>query len=355
MRFSDILLLWYEKNKRPLIWRNTSDLYNIWVSEIILQQTRVSQGTKYYKNFLERFPTIQSLASADENDVLKIWQGLGYYSRARNMHLAAKQIVNDYKGVFPREYNSMIKIKGIGKYTAAALLSIGYNLPYPVIDGNVKRVIGRLYAIDAEINSTKADLIFTEKINSLFDKKRASDFNQAIMEFGALQCKPGMPDCQVCIFRDICMAYKKGEVLLYPKISKKTVDVKRYLYYIAAFFNDRNLAHTFLTKRSKNDIWKNLYEFPLIELDEMAAPEEVISSDKFRRLFPQLKYNLVSVSEVYIHKLTHRLIYAQFIRIEMESSTKPVDMPAILVSDLKFYPVSRLTEKYLLSNNYFES
>ena len=151
------------------------------------------------------------------------------------------------------------------------------------------------------------------------------------------------------------MAYKKGEVLLYPKISKKTVEVKRYLYYIAAFFNDRNLAHTFLTKRSKNDIWKNLHEFPLIELDEMAAPEEVISSDKFRRLFPQLKYNLVSVSEVYIHKLTHRLIYAQFIRIEMENSTKPADMPAILVSDLKSYPVSRLTEKYLLSNNYFES
>jgi A/G-specific adenine glycosylase len=352
MNFSHTLISWYHKNKRDLPWRKTDNLYHIWVSEIIMQQTRVAHGTHYYQRFLERFPDINSLVEADESDVLKIWQGLGYYSRARNMHAAARQILIEHDGIFPSDYKSLIKIKGIGSYTAAALLSFGYNLPYPVIDGNVKRVLSRLFAIDQPINSPKAEALFIERLNTIFDKKNPADFNQAIMEFGALQCKPGLPDCPACVFNKICIANKQGTVGQYPLIAKKAVETKRYLYYIVPVFHRGTAAFTFLQKRSANDIWKNLYEFPLIELNKSLSVEEVLVSDEFAAMFP-VKYKFISASAPLVHKLTHRIIHARFIWIELDGPLKKTDLPEIKLSDIRSMPVSRLTDKYLSSINYF--
>jgi A/G-specific adenine glycosylase len=353
MRFSQTLISWYYKNKRNLPWRHTNDVYQIWVSEIILQQTRVAQGTQYYYRFLERFPDIQSLVNADESEVLKLWQGLGYYSRARNMHAAAKQIVNEHNGIFPIDFNKLIKIKGIGSYTASAILSFGYNLPFPVIDGNVKRIISRLFGIEQQINTPEAEAIFFKKLNTLFDTKNPSDFNQAIMEFGALQCKPGLPDCHTCVFNKMCLAYKKGQVLKYPQIATKHKETKRYFYFIVPIFYNHKIASTFLIKRCKNDIWKNLYEFPLIELDKIVSPDEVLLSDEFLLIFPIKKYKVISKSDLFRHKLTHQIIYAQFIHIEINEGYKKINLPEIKLSELRSYPVSRLTDKYLSIINYF--
>ncbi len=353
MSFSRFLISWYRKNKRDLPWRNTNDLYYIWISEIILQQTRVAQGTQYYYRFLERFPDIHSLMNADESEVLKIWQGLGYYSRARNMHAAAKQIVNEHGGVFPADYKSLMKIKGIGAYTASALLSFGYNLPYPVIDGNVKRIISRLFAIEQQINTPEAEALFSEKLNTIFDKNNPADFNQAIMEFGALQCKPASPDCPNCVFKNICVAYKKGTVLQYPKTAKRTIKAHRYLYYIVPVFYRQKTALTLLQKRNANDIWKNLYEFPLIEMDKDISAKQVLLSEEFNRLFPAAVHKLFSISGSFTHKLTHQIIHALFIRIEIDGNKKKMDLSEIKLSDLRSFPVSRLTDKYLVSINYF--
>ena len=355
MHFSASLISWYYSNKRNLPWRLTTNVYHIWVSEIILQQTRVAQGTQYYNRFLERFPDVFALTNADESEVLKIWQGLGYYSRARNMHAAARQIVNEYNGVFPADYKSLIKIKGIGNYTACALLSFGYNLPYPVIDGNVKRVISRIFAIKQEINSPEATSLITEKLEKVFDKENPSDFNQAIMEFGALQCKPGLPDCPNCVFNSICRAFKKGQVLKYPLISKKQIELRRYFNYIVPVFYRRNNAFTFLHKRNGNDIWKNLYEFPLIEMDRILSEKEIMMHDNFRKIFPMKRIKVLSKSEPVIHKLTHQIIHARFIHIEIEEDFSQNDLLEILITDLKLFPISRLVEKYLISKNYFVS
>jgi A/G-specific adenine glycosylase len=355
MHFSQTLIFWYNNNKRNLPWRLTNNVYHIWVSEIILQQTRVAQGTQYYNRFLERFPDIFSLADSDESEVLKVWQGLGYYSRARNMHAAARQIVTEYDGVFPSDYKNLIKIKGIGSYTASALLSFAYNLPFPVIDGNVKRLISRLFAIKQEINSPEATSLISEKLDKLFDKEHPAEFNQAIMEFGALQCKPGLPDCQSCVFKSICQAYKKNHVLKYPLSGKKPVESRRYFYFIVTFFYRKNNAFTFLQKRTGNDIWKNLYEFPLIEMDRIIPVKDILLHDDFRKIFPMKKIKVLSTSDPIIHKLTHQIIHARFILIEIEGSFKKIDLPEVMVSDLKLFPISRLVDKYLVSKNYFTS
>ena len=346
MNFSETLIHWYHQHKRDLPWRHTHHVYHIWVSEIILQQTRVAQGMDYYYRFLERFPDIHSLAQADESEVLKVWQGLGFYSRARNMHAAAKQIVDEYKGIFPSDHEKLLKIKGIGTYTAAALLSFGYNRPYPVIDGNVKRVLSRLYAIDSPINKPETESLFTKKLQKMFDTKNPATFNQAIMEFGALQCKPQSPDCGICVFNNICKAFKKGEVLKYPVMVKKKAETMRFFYYIVADITRNKQVYTFLQQRKANDIWKNLYEFPLIETKAPQSVDEILDSDAFLRIFPVNTFFYVSASGPFIHKLTHQIIHARFIRIFL-SHPPAVPLPEVLLSDLPSYPVSRLTDKYL--------
>jgi len=266
------IIPWYLANKRDLPWRNTQDPYKIWISEIILQQTRVEQGISYYHKLTTAFPTIKHLAQADEEIVLKNWQGLGYYSRARNLHFAAKQIVNDFNNKFPNNYNDIISLKGVGEYTAAAIASFAFQLPYAVLDGNVFRLLSRLMGIDTPINSTKAKKEFSELAQSLMNTKHPDLYNQAIMEFGSQVCKPKKPKCNECPLQSSCFAFSKNKIQLLPVKPKKNKQKVMYFNYFYFRYQDK----TFIQKRSENDIWKNLYQFPLIENTKDFSTEEVL-------------------------------------------------------------------------------
>ena len=232
MIFSLKILLWYQKNKRNLPWRKTKDPYRIWLSEIILQQTRVAQGLPYYERFIERFPTVRDLANAQENEVLKLWQGLGYYSRARNLHATAKIVVKEYKGEFPKTYKGLLKLKGVGDYTASAIASICFDIPEPVVDGNVYRVLARYYGVDIPINSSKGTRYFKELARKVMNTEQIRDYNQAIMEFGAIQCAPKNPDCTGCPLNDGCLALQQNQIGELPKKINKTKVRNRYFNYL---------------------------------------------------------------------------------------------------------------------------
>ncbi|HNW69234.1 MAG TPA: A/G-specific adenine glycosylase [Bacteroidales bacterium] len=347
MEFSDKLTGWYFINKRDLPWRETKDAYKIWVSEIILQQTRVEQGLSYYKRFIQRYPDVFVLASANEGDLLKLWQGLGYYSRVRNMHMAAKEIVVKYNGVIPDSYDEIIRLKGIGKYTAAAILSFAYDLPYAVLDGNVKRVLSRFFCIEQDIKSPSTEKLIFEKLNRLFDKNRSSDFNQAIMEFGALYCKVSNPDCPKCIFIKECKAYKKNKVSILPLVSKKTQPKIRHFYYVVPVIKMKGGYYTYLIKREDDDIWKHLFQFPLIETEKALSRKQLLDSQSFKRLIGNARYDEIGFSKKFVHKLSHQVINAVFVQIGISSGLKDKKLKKVRVDDLHKYPVSRLTENYL--------
>ncbi|HYG16163.1 MAG TPA: A/G-specific adenine glycosylase, partial [Bacteroidia bacterium] len=264
MSFNKIIESWYALNKRDLPWRNTRDPYKIWLSEVILQQTRVNQGMPYYHKFIEKYPDIAAMAGAHEDEVLKLWQGLGYYSRARNMHQAAKMITYELNGKFPITYTDILKLKGVGSYTAAAIASIAGNEPVAVVDGNVYRVLARYFGIDTPIDSTEGRKTFLKLANELINTENPATYNQAVMEFGALQCKPQNPDCGVCPLKISCIALKQKRVDALPVKSKKTAVKARYFNYL--FFEKPGFAH--LQKRGQTDIWANLYEFPLAETEK---------------------------------------------------------------------------------------
>ncbi|HOY30830.1 MAG TPA: A/G-specific adenine glycosylase [Bacteroidales bacterium] len=350
MSFSDKIIGWYKKNKRDLPWRNTKDSYKIWVSEVILQQTRVEYGKPYYERFLKRFPDIFVLASAREDELLKLWQGLGYYSRARNMLLAAREIVTGYNGIFPSSYDEMTGIKGIGKYTASAILSFANNLPYPVMDGNVKRVISRYFGITRDIKSSAGEKLITEKLAGVFDKKRSADFNQAIMEFGALHCRVKNPECSTCIFKTGCKAFKTGKVSELPVVSRKIKIKVRHFHYIVPVLKTKRKVYTYIIKRKSDDIWKHLFQFPLIETEKKLATGKLLDSGEFRALLNNGKYRVVRISPVYAHKLSHQLINAVFIHIRIFEDIGGTELIKIDLDDLKNYPVSRLTEGFLEQN-----
>lgn len=259
--FSGTLLDWYAENKRDLPWRNTTDPYLIWISEIILQQTRVAQGYEYFLRFIKRFPDVASLAAASEDEVMKYWQGLGYYSRARNLHAAAKSM----KGTFPKNYAEVRALKGVGDYTAAAICSFAYDMPYAVVDGNVYRVLSRYFGIDIPIDSTEGKKTFTALAREMLDKSRPADYNQAIMDFGAVQCMPQSPNCLFCPLSGSCRALLEGKVQQLPVKQHRTKTTNRYFNYIYV----RMGAHTLIHKRTENDIWKNLFELPLIETEKI--------------------------------------------------------------------------------------
>eukprot|EP01038_Epipyxis_sp_PR26KG_P019552 gene19552-27691_t len=265
MDFSNSLLSWYLQNKRDLPWRNTVNPYPIWLSEIMLQQTKVAQGLPYFITFMDAFPTVLHLAQADEEQVLKLWQGLGYYSRARNMHKTAQIIAFELKGSFPNNYNDLIKLKGVGEYTAAAIASFAFNEVVPVVDGNVFRVLSRYLDIETDIASASAKKEFSALAKELMPVNNPALFNQAIMEFGALQCVPKNPDCTNCIFNTSCAALQKKKVTELPVKLKKTKVTNRYFNYLV--FLD-NLNKTIINKRTEKGIWHNLYEFPVIEAEE---------------------------------------------------------------------------------------
>jgi len=345
--FQGLLYKWYKENQRILPWRETSDPYRIWVSEIILQQTRVSQGFEYYKSFIERFPDIESLANADEDRVLKAWQGLGYYSRARNMHQAAKTILGVYNGIFPSDYDKIIRLKGIGTYTSAAIASIAFGKPIPVLDGNVYRFFSRYYSIDLPIDTTAGKKYFSFLAGNLIDRENPGQFNQAVMEFGALKCLPRNPGCPDCIFRDTCLAYRQGRVLQFPVKTKKSKPRSRFFNY---FLIEKDSA-LFLQKRTGNDIWKNLYQFPLFESNHDLTPEEVMSAPDFQMMVNGKTIVIKRISRSYKHILTHQIIYARFFHLltgtDFHLSGEYME---VLRKDIHKFAVPRLIEIYLNEN-----
>jgi A/G-specific adenine glycosylase len=340
---------WYPLHARDLPWRNTDNPYIIWISEIILQQTRVIQGLDYFNRFIERFPDVHVLAEADEREVLKYWQGLGYYSRARNLHFAAKQIENDFGGEFPKDYDSVLSLKGVGEYTAAAIVSFAYQLPYPVVDGNVFRFLSRFFLIDIPIDLPKGKKEFTELAGKLLDKTNAGLFNSAIMEFGALQCVPGLPDCSVCPLMAQCGACMENRVLQFPVKQNKTKIKTLYLYYFHVHFG----KYTYIYKRSENGIWRNLYEFPMIESETPLEAEQLSEHPTFKKLFsPAAVSSFQQVVKAYKHVLTHRILYVDFYEIDMEKEADSWQSYSKIEADtISEYPVHKLMQSYIEKKN----
>lgn len=345
--FSIKILTWYKHNKRDLPWRGISDPYKVWISEIILQQTRIDQGISYYYNFIKRFPNIESLASATEDEVLKIWQGLGYYSRARNLFFGAKQILNNFNGIFPDQSKNLKKIKGIGEYTAAAISSIVYNEKIAAIDGNVYRVLSRCFGIETPIDTTEGQKQFKILANQLIDQKNPGDFNQAVMEFGALHCKPKNPDCTSCIFKNECQAFLTNTINVLPVKSKKTKQRNRYFNYLVINHNNSLI----FKKRTKNDIWKNLFDFPLIETTKKTSIEKLSKSTQWNKMFNSQEISLNKVSKEYLHILTHQRIYVRFIHISLKSEKiLPSDFISIDKKNTFELAVPKIIEKYMSEN-----
>ena len=318
MNFTNLLIEWYLQKKRDLPWRNTTNPYPIWLSEIILQQTRVAQGMPYFYAFLESFPTVKELARADEQQVLKLWQGLGYYSRARNLHQTAQYIANELDGVFPNSYAGLIQLKGIGEYTAAAIASFAYNEPVPVVDGNVFRVVSRYFGIESDISAGKTKKEFTALAAELLSKEQPALFNQAIMEFGAMHCTPKNPDCENCIFNSSCVALQKGLVGQLPFKSKKIKIRKRYFNYIV--LQDKK-GNTKIQQRTDKGIWHNLYEFPLFETTQEEGFETIAPLIKNDTDFGD---SVVSIQEAnpisLIHKLSHQHLYIKFWKVTVNNT-----------------------------------
>jgi A/G-specific adenine glycosylase len=320
MKFSKLLIQWYLQNKRDLPWRNTTDPYRIWLSEIMLQQTRVAQGMLYFLSFVDAFPTVFDLANAGEQQVLKLWQGLGYYSRARNLHKTAQYIAAELDGVFPDNYNDLLKLKGVGEYTAAAIASFSYGQPVAVVDGNVFRVLSRYFDIETDIALASAKKEFAALAFELMPKDEPATFNQAIMEFGALQCVPKSPNCNVCVFNESCLALQKKKIGQLPVKSKKLKVRNRYFNYLVV--SDDN-DDTIIQKRTSKGIWQNLYEFPLIETEAIESFDyivERIEKDFFVNdvVDSVLEYNEKSI----IHKLSHQHLHIKFWKVSINGVVK---------------------------------
>ena len=339
--FSNTIEKWYQEYKRELPWRESADPYVIWISEIILQQTRVVQGCDYFMRFMKRFPDVATLAQADEDEVMKYWQGLGYYSRARNLHAAAKSM----NGVFPKTYPEVRALKGVGDYTAAAICSFAYNMPYAVVDGNVYRVLSRYLGIDTPIDSTEGKKLFAAVADELLDKKNPALYNQAIMDFGAIQCSPQSPNCMFCPLASGCSALAGGMVAQLPVKQHKTKTTNRYFNYIYV----RMGAYTLINKRTGNDIWKNLFEFPLIETPEAVSEEEFPALPEFRAMFAEGETPIVRlVCRDVKHVLSHRVIYANFYMVDLpENSQSFTSYQKIKADELEQYAVSRLVHAFI--------
>lgn len=339
MEFNKVLIDWYLKNSRELPWRKTKKPYNIWLSEIMLQQTRVAQGLPYYLRFIEAFPTVFDLANADEENVLKLWQGLGYYSRARNLHFTAKYIANDLNGKFPNTYKGLLKLKGVGDYTASAIASICFNEAAAVVDGNVYRVLARYYGVDTAINSAKGIKEFKELAQQAIDADRIGIYNQAIMDFGAIQCKPKSPDCTVCPLNESCVALEKSKVDVLPVKEKKLKVKKRFFNYLVLNTNNK----TILKKREGKGIWEGLFEFPLIETSKSIQVEELISNEEFVGFFPNdAKIKLFNSKDI-IHKLSHQHLHTKFWIVEGKTTNQQV----VNWDNIDTYPVPILIHNFL--------
>jgi A/G-specific adenine glycosylase len=346
MKFSRILLDWYEENKRDLPWRRTRDPYRIWVSEIILQQTRVEQGLAYYERFLERFPDIKSLAAADEEQVIRIWQGLGYYSRARNMHASAKKIAKEKTREFPANYSDLIKMKGIGDYSASAIASIAFGESNPAIDGNVIRVMSRYVGITGNVKSTSAKKKIKNLLEKLIDRQSPGDFNQALMELGAIVCKKADPACHSCPLQKGCYAFKNGLTKEIPASAKYRRPVARFLHYLVIFGNDGKGGFVWIKKRTGKGIWKNLYDFPGIEDDHELSYEELQQCREWEELTGNYVFSQTPVIKADRHLLSHRELRVKFFIINANDFSHP-NYKKVGLDSLYKYPLPRLIERFL--------
>jgi len=339
------IINWYEINFRPLPWRATNDPYKIWLSEIILQQTQVVQGISYYEKFISKYPTIFHLADANEEEILKLWQGLGYYSRARNLLKTAKTIKNDFNGSFPTDYNQIIKLSGIGQYTASAIASFAFNQAYPVLDGNVFRFISRLYGIDAPIDVAKNRTLFLDILNLMIEGQNPAIFNNAIMEMGAIICKPQNPKCEICAVRLQCIAFKTEKISAYPVKTKIKSIKNRYFNYLLIKKNNLFL----MEKRTEKDIWQNLFQLPLIESTENIDKNTL--KNMFAKLLKSEQFNLIEHNETYKHQLTHQQIHAKIWIIEITAKNifETANMQWVDKETYKKLPIPSLIEKILVS------
>ncbi len=337
--FSKKLTEWYNPTSRNLPWKQTNDAYKIWLSEIILQQTRVEQGTPYYLAFVKKYPTVKKLASAPLDDVIKLWEGLGYYSRARNLHFAAQQIMELHKGKFPDTYENIIQLKGIGNYTAAAISSFAYNLPHAVLDGNVFRVLSRVFGIETPIDSTEGKKQFEQLAQQLLNKKNPSIHNQAIMDFGALVCKPQNPFCEQCPFSSECKALELNKISLLPIKAKKLIKSERHFHYFV-LFDSKNI---YIKQRSESDIWKGLFEFPM---EESIGQWSIANSQILKKINHRLSTKNHGLS--YKQTLSHQYINANFHEIRLVRLSKMDNAYLkILKSTILNYAFPKIVRAYL--------
>ncbi|MGB1307892.1 MAG: A/G-specific adenine glycosylase [Oceanihabitans sp.] len=346
MTYAEILIGWYTVNKRDLPWRRTTNPYFIWLSEIILQQTKVDQGLPYYNAFIAKYPTVFELADATETEVLKLWQGLGYYSRARNLHATAKHIVNNLDGVFPNNYKALLQLKGVGDYTASAIASICFNEVCAVVDGNVYRALSRYYGIHTPINTTIGSKEFKALAQKLIATKDPAIFNQAIMEFGAKQCKPKNPNCTICPLQNKCIAFKDALIEELPVKIKSNAPKKKYFNFLVYIYKDKKIL---LEKRKTKGIWQNLYQFPLIESDSILNKEALQlllknNNTATNNLLSLALYNTKPI----IHKLSHQHLYTKFWIVQVNA----INAKAIPILQLKDYPVPVLISNFLNEFNF---
>lgn len=343
-----LLIRWYRMSGRPLPWRLTTDPYRIWISEVILQQTRVNQGNPYYHRFIERFPTLAALASATEDDVLLQWQGLGYYSRARNLHKAARAIVETHNGRFPESSAELVGLSGIGPYTASAVASIAFKEPTPAIDGNVMRVIARFFSVDDKINSPGLKKICDSTVRAMMKDYPPGDVNQALMELGAMICRPAAPLCYDCPIQLGCSSFRTGSQTDYPVPARKTKPSNRYFVYLVLTGTNLTSPYIIIKKRTKGDIWLGLYDFPLIETTEAPTDSDIYKSPLWRSLLPD--FNPVLLHALYLkHQLTHQTLHCWFIKQSADLITAGFDKADYLktpIGLLHQYPFPRLIQRY---------
>lgn len=339
--FHRLITEWYRLNKRDLPWRDTKNPYLIWLSEIILQQTRVVQGMDYYKKFVKHYPTVFDLANASEMDVLNDWQGLGYYSRARNLHTTARIVAYELKGEFPDSFQEIKKLKGIGDYTAAAIASFAFDLPHSVVDGNVYRVLSRVFNIDLPIDSSQGKRYFADLAQELLSKEYPAIYNQSIMEMGAIQCLPVKPLCDTCPLTSMCLAKSLKVIEERPVKEKKTKVRNRFFHFMICKSNNQVV----IEKRLQKDIWQNMYQFPLIETEDEQSYNQM-------KTFFQKEYKMIPVhfSENVVHILSHQKINAVFYYFNEIPNVLLENQTQINVTNIQEYPIPRLIDRYLESN-----
>ncbi len=348
--FAPRLIVWYQVHKRNLPWRETHDPYKIWLSEIILQQTRVAQGLPYYQRFIEKYPSIQELAHADEEEVLRLWQGLGYYTRARNLHACARRIVHELDGKFPSTYRELLHLKGVGTYTAGAIASIAFKEAVPVVDGNVYRVLARVFGVDEDITSTQGTKAFYALAQSLVPKEDADLYSQAIMDFGAMHCTPVNPKCKSCIFEDYCVALHTGRQDTLPIKSKKVKIKQRFLHYLVIQCADK----LYMKCRKAHDIWKGLYDFYLVEDRRLRAMDRL--EDTLVILIRRHKLSVTSKPILYKHVLTHRRLHVYFLHVQATAQFIQEATPLLSQAGIRAFTVAqtKALPKPILIDNFLK-